>query len=138
MTENSMDMSYQMNRQKIIFKLLMPRLEAVLKTMDLLDMMQDNFVLAARTEHTDRRSDTETFYSKYIKEPVSDVIVLTFVNKRIIDKTELPWNQTSYIAYNKKHKSYSGTYNSFKPTTISKVVVLNQKLKNLKERLSNK
>ncbi len=95
------------------------------------DKLSKDYVLIARSEHPVIDA-SHIGKSRYIKKDVNAYTTLTFVNKKIVDNILLSWKQISYGGYDKDNIL------KYKPTTISKIVVLNQKLKNLKERILNK
>ena len=59
----------------------------------------------------------------------SEVIVLSFVNKNLVDKYYIDWNQTSIQTYNPDLN-----WEKHEPTSIDKIVILDKKIKNLFEK----
>lgn len=100
----------------------------ILKDISVLEEIEKDFVLVARADHSFRSINKKT--CRYMSGDFSEVIVLTFINKNLIDRYHLDFNQTSTQTFDKG-------LNWFKqePTKIDETVVIYKKIKNLKRKL---
>lgn len=93
-----------------------------------LEQMKKDFILVARADHSFRSINKKR--CRYMSGDFSEVIVLSFINKNLVNSSYIDWNQTSI-------QTFDPDYNWFeqKPTKIDKTVVMYTKIKNIKRKL---
>ena len=106
--------------------------KAILDRLSLLDSLNEKFVLVARnTPFFDENDVSEIINSKYYKGTLNDrVLYLSYVNKDIIDKSELLFLQNTDKYYKKKNVARLFYTTQIPLSDISLYVTVNEKLKN--------
>ena len=120
--EDVIKYSKNITGMSIVFRLKSAK--EIYNDIKILKLLQKDFVLVARADHSFQSINKKK--CRYMHDSFSEVIVLSFVNKNLVDKYYIDWNQTSIQTYNPDLN-----WEKHEPTSIDKVVILDKKIKNL-------
>ena len=96
----------------------------IYKNIEVIKKLKENFVLVARADHSYRRINKKK--CKYVNNSFAEMVVLSFVNKNLINKYYIDWNQTSIQTYNPELNIYINYEHEM--TSFSKIIVIDEKI----------
>lgn len=108
--------------------------QKIIETIPILDKLNEKFILVSRFASPSITCPVEIKSKYYNGNPCNYLFVLSYINKNLIDKNEISWNQKTTKIY--KYKPIDNTkYYIIADNNISLIVTFTEKLKELKNNI---